>query len=62
MGGIDDGMQLGDLIGDALEWSLPVSHTVQDTSKGPHITFGTDLGNKDKKKLFNFVSLITNDK
>ena len=43
MGGIDDGVQLGNLIGDALEWSFPVSHAVQDTPQGPHVAFGTDL-------------------
>lgn len=46
MRGIDDGVQLANLIGDALEWGLPVSHTVQDTPKGPHVTFGADLSNK----------------
>lgn len=40
---IDDGLQLGDLICDALERSLPISHAVQDAPKGPHVTFGTDL-------------------
>lgn len=43
MGGIDDGVQLGNLIGDALERSFPVSHAVQDTSEGPHVTFRADL-------------------
>lgn len=46
MGGIDDGVQLADLVGDALERSLPISHTVQNTSEGPHVTFGADLLNK----------------
>lgn len=45
MGWINDGVQLGNLVGDALEGSLPVSHTVQDAPEGPHVTFGTDLGN-----------------
>lgn len=43
MGSIDDGVQLGNLIGDALEWSFPIRHAVQDTSKGPHISFGAYL-------------------
>lgn len=54
-------MQLGDLIGDALEWRLPVSHAIQDTSKGPHVTFGADLRNKIRKKVFNHCSANINN-
>ncbi len=43
MGRIDDGVQLGYLIGDALERSFPISHAVQDASEGPHVTFWADL-------------------
>lgn len=56
---IDDGMQLGDLIRDALEWSLPISHAVQDASKGPHITFRADLCNKITV-TFSFTNNICN--
>lgn len=66
MGRIDDGVQLGNLIGDALEWSFPISHAVQDTSKGPHITFRADLWgeiNKNKKseKVFHYCTAVTKD-
>lgn len=57
-------MQLGDLIGDAVEWSFPISHAVHDTSKGPHVTFGTDLWRKNRKtnrKCFHHSAAIRND-
>lgn len=62
MGRIDDGVQLGNLIGDALEWSFPISHAVQDTSKGPHVTFGADLKGESKKQKKGFSPLYSNQK
>lgn len=58
MGGIDDGVQLADLVGDALERSLPVSHTVQNTSEGPHITFGADLLNKISRRCLTYCCIL----
>lgn len=43
MGRVYDGMDFAYLIGDALEWSLSISHAIQDTSQRPHIPFSTDL-------------------
>ena len=56
MGRINDGVHLGNLIGDALEWGFPISHAVQNTSKGPHVTFGTDL----EKKCLNQFAIRNN--
>lgn len=58
MGGIDDGVQLADLVGDALERSLPVSHTVQDTSEGPHVTFGADLSNEISRRCLTCCCIL----
>lgn len=40
---INDCVQLGNLIGDALEWCFPICHAVEDTSEGPHVSFGAYL-------------------
>lgn len=50
MGRVNDGVQLSYLIGDALKWRLPIGHIVQNTSKGPHVTFGADL--KYERRIF----------
>ena len=33
VGGVDDGVQLGELVGDALERRLSVCHTVENTAQ-----------------------------
>lgn len=43
VGRVYDGVDFADLIGDILEWSLPISHAVQDAPQRPHVTFSTDL-------------------
>lgn len=48
-------MQLGNLIGDALEGGFPISHAVQDAAEGPHITFGADLKGEKQKMFFTTV-------
>lgn len=47
-------MQLGNLISDALEWSFPIGHAVQDTAKGPHVSFGAYLYRRENK-MFDIV-------
>lgn len=43
MGGVNDGVQLGHLVCDALKWSLPVSHAIKDAAERPHVSFGAYL-------------------
>lgn len=43
VGRINYGLQLGNLICDALEWCFSIRHAVQDATKGPHISFGAYL-------------------
>lgn len=58
---VDDGVQLGNLIDDALERSFPISHAVQDAAEGPHVTFGTDLWEKRRETVFTNSSATRND-
>ncbi len=54
VGRVYDGMDFADLIGDALERSLSVSHAVQDTSQRPHVTFSTDLKTAEQHRYTRF--------
>lgn len=51
MGRVYDGMDFAYLIGDALEWSLSISHAIQDTSQRPHIPFSTDLWTAEERMM-----------
>lgn len=58
VGRVYDGMDFADLISDALERCLSISHEVQDTSQRPHVTFSTDLKTAEQRMMGSHPTVI----